>query len=268
MMSDIIVHNGLILNIQPIIQTSLVDQVVGRIRLLIEEGNLKPNDRLPSEPELVNKLKISRSVLREAISRLESIGLLKVKRGLGTFVGDRSVLAITTQLIRSAMAISTKDLKQVAAFRRDIECACTRRAAKLATNLQIMELESILLEMNRNIHNLNLKMRYDFNFHLKIIEIGGNELMRNVLEVLQEFVFASMIQTLDQPGIPTPPNDQHQTILDAIRDHDEERAENASKLHMDLLDARLNFIEVKPKDKMEEVVERVLKNNKGKSPIV
>lgn len=266
-MSDIIFTNGAHLNIQPIIQTSLVDQVVERIRLIIEEGNLKPNDRLPSEPELVNKLKISRTVLREAISRLESIGLLKVKRGLGTFVGDRSGLAITTQLISSAMSISTRDLKQVAAFRRDIECACTRRVAKLATNTQIKDLENILIEMNKNIHDLKLKMRYDFNFHLKIIEIGGNELMRNVLEVLQEFVFASMIQTLDQPGIPFPPNDQHQAILDAIRDHDEDRAENASKLHMDLLDARLNFIEDKPKGKMKEVVTNAFKN-KGKTPNV
>lgn len=271
-MSDILSVGGeerfLVVKLQPIIQTSLVDQVAGRLRLFIDEGKLKANDRLPSEPELVERLQVSRTVLREAISRLESIGLLKVRRGLGTFVGDRTGLSITTQLIRSAMSISTRDLKQVAQFRRDMECPCARRAAERANDEQIRELELLLSEMANNKADLKLKMRFDFDFHLKIIEIGGNELMRNVLEVLQEFVFAAMIQTLDQPGIPNPSKDQHLEILDAIRTHDADRAEKAASAHMDLLDARLEFISLMPKEKMEKAITKAsttqnLKNSKS-----
>lgn len=246
------------MKLQPILQSSLVDQVASRLRLFIEEGKLNANDRLPSEPELVERLQVSRTVLREAISRLESIGLLKVRRGLGTFVGDRTGLAITTQLIRSAMSISTRDLKQVAQFRRDMECPCARRAAERANDEQIQELENLLAKMEKNKGDLKLKMRFDFDFHLKIIEIGGNELMRNVLEVLQEFVIAAMIQTLDQPGIPNPTKDQHLEILEAIRTHDPERAEKAASAHMDLLDDRLEFISSQPKDKMATVIKRAI----------
>ena len=258
--------------LQPIIQTSLVDQVAGRLRLFIDNGNLQANDRLPSEPELVERLKVSRTVLREAISRLESIGLLKVRRGLGTFVGDRASLSITTQLIRSAMSISTRDLKQAAQFRRDIECPCARRAAERATQEQIIELENLLAQMVSNKADLTLKMRFDFDFHLKIIEIGGNELMRNVLEVLQEFVIAAMIQTLDQPGIPNPNKDQHFELFDAIRSHDADRAEKAASAHMDLLDARLEFVSSMPKEKMEKIITKAttgnfIKNTVSKSKI-
>src|SRR5262249_1007028 len=69
---------------------SLVDTVVERIRAVIEQGHLKAGDRLPTEAELSAQLGVSRTVVREAVSQLESVGLLSVQRGRGTFVGDGS----------------------------------------------------------------------------------------------------------------------------------------------------------------------------------
>jgi GntR family transcriptional repressor for pyruvate dehydrogenase complex len=234
------------MKLAPIAQPSLVDEVAGRLRQFVESGNLQAGDRLPSEPELVEKLRVSRTVLREAISRLESIGLLRVKRGLGTFVGDRNSLAASTQLIRTALAISPHDLLQVSLLRRAIETQCARTAANKITDEQISELEVIhhdMVELSRaQPRDMLATMRRDFDFHVKIVQIGGNELMRNVLEVLQEFVIAAMVQTLYQPGLPQPAKDQHQEMLDAVRARDPQRAEAAAAAHMDLLDARLKFV--------------------------
>jgi GntR family transcriptional regulator, transcriptional repressor for pyruvate dehydrogenase complex len=224
-------------------QTSLVDEVARRLRQMIETGSLAAGDRLPSEPELVERLQVSRTVLREAISRLETIGLLNVRRGRGTYVGDRGSLAATTQLLRSAMAISTHDLRKVSELRRSIETYCGRRAAELATGNDIAELRELYANMMAARGNLPESMRLDFRFHLRIVEIAGNDLMRNILEVIQEFVFAGMIQTLEQPGLPQPAHDQHREILDAIAAHDPARAELAVGAHMDLIDARLQFVE-------------------------
>jgi GntR family transcriptional repressor for pyruvate dehydrogenase complex len=180
--------------------------------------------------------------LREAISRLESIGLLSVKRGLGTFVGDRKSLSVTTQLIRSALAISPHDLLQVSLLRRAIETQSARAAAQKITDEQIRELEILYHDIVAEPGNFAARMRRDFEFHLKIVAIGGNDLMRNVLEVLQEFVIAAMVQTLEQPGLPQANTNQHLEMLDAIRARDPQRAEAAAVAHMDLLDARLKFV--------------------------
>ena len=73
---------------------------------------------------------VSRTVLREAISRLEAIGLLTVRRGRGMFIGDRHSLANCVRLVRSAMAITPGDLVQFTEFRRAVECYAAQRAAQ------------------------------------------------------------------------------------------------------------------------------------------
>ena len=64
------------MRVEPITRTSLVDVVIERIRQVIDEGGMTSGDRLPSESELVESLQVSRTVLREAIGRLETMGLL------------------------------------------------------------------------------------------------------------------------------------------------------------------------------------------------
>ncbi len=230
-------------SIELVAQPSRVDTVALRIRELVESGNLSAGDRLPSEPELVGKLKVSRTVLREAISRLETIGLLSVVRGRGTFVGDRASLSLSAKLLRSALAISPRDLLKVAEFRRAMECYCARQAAKLATPAQVSQLQDLYEQMMACKSDMTEAMRLDFRFHLAIVAISGNELMRNVMEVLQEFILAGMVQTLNKNGAPSPRRDQHLAILEAIRAGDPAAAEQAMTEHMDLLDNRLHLAE-------------------------
>src|SRR5688572_9133935 len=90
----------------PLRRRSLVDEVVEKLRLLIEERGLSPGDRFPTEGQLVRELGVSRNALREAIRRLETVGLISIRRGLGMFIGEPEGLSACTKLFRSAMAIS------------------------------------------------------------------------------------------------------------------------------------------------------------------
>jgi GntR family transcriptional repressor for pyruvate dehydrogenase complex len=220
-------------------QQSRVDEVAAELRKYVEAGGLPPGARLPSETELSEQLCISRNVLREAIKRLESIGLLSVRRGLGTFVGDRGSLSTTAKLVRTAMALSPKDVTRVAEFRRAIELDAVRQAAAIATDEDIADLDRIYGEMASSPDPLK-RMELDFKLHLRIVEITGNVLMRNVMEVIQEFIYAGMVQTLPvESDVPTS-RDHHRDTLDAIKAHDPERAEQAMRAHMELLVKRLN----------------------------
>jgi len=89
-------------------QNSRVDQVATQLREFVEAGQIAPGARLPSEAEMSAQLCISRNVLREAIKRLESIGLLSVRRGLGTFVGDRGTLSATAKLAAAITIIKAR----------------------------------------------------------------------------------------------------------------------------------------------------------------
>jgi DNA-binding FadR family transcriptional regulator len=138
------------------------------------------------------------------------------------------------------MAISPKDVIKVAELRRAIECDAVRSAAMKATPNDLVELRA-RYEKTTTSTDATEAMEWDFKFHLKIVEIADNVLMGNVMEVIQEFIYASMFHTstvLAAEGIPAG-GDLHLNIFEAIAAHDPDRAEQAMRTHMDIALARL-----------------------------
>jgi GntR family transcriptional repressor for pyruvate dehydrogenase complex len=227
------------MKLEPVARQSLVDVVAERIRDLIEREHLQAGDRLPGELQLVEQLRVSRPVLREAISRLESVGLINVRRGQGMFVGDRGNLSSCVQLVRTAMTIAPKDLTRFAELRTAIEVHAARLAAERATPEDIEMLKSICAEMDREDSSYEDAIRADFQFHRKIVEITGNEMMRNIMQVIHEFVMAGMVHTTPKPRNRTRSRLLHGAILDALEAHDPDRAEREMKAHMISVHERL-----------------------------
>jgi GntR family transcriptional regulator, transcriptional repressor for pyruvate dehydrogenase complex len=224
---------------------SLVDNVVDQVQHLIADGHLQSGDRLPREDELVTQLGVSRTVLREALSRLEATGLVTIQRGRGMFVSDPSGVASCARLIRNAMTLTGKDLAQFMEFRRVIECRAARRAAELAKPEDLAELERLVLEMNREDQDFIESVRLDFQFHLKIVEISGNHLMHSALGVIQEFIMTTMVKTTPNPRDHDASRRYHMQVVDAIRTGDPAVAEQAAADHMDLSENSLREREKK-----------------------
>ena len=221
-------------------RTPLVETVAGRLRELIVHGGFQAGDRLPSEVELVKQFQVSRPVLREAVNRLAAIGLLSVRHGSGTFVADREWLSSCVKLVGSSMAIEPRELLQFLEFRRVVEGYAARMAAAVASPSQVAVLEQLLEEaLSIAPQGSSQAMQADFRFHCMLVEIGGNKLMRNVMELLQEFIMVSMMRA--QPVVRVDPAsaEVHRAIAKAIRDHSPEAAERAIHAHMDLLARRL-----------------------------
>lgn len=221
-------------------RTPRVQAVTETLRRLIVQGNLGSGDRLPSEAELMKQLKVSRPVLREAISRLAAVGLLSVRHGSGTYVARREWLLSCTKLAGSAMAIEPRELLQFVEFRRVLESYAARKAVEVAGPEQIAALEQTLEEaLSVAGQGSQQAMDADFRFHCMLVEIGGNRLMRSLLELLYEFIMVSMMRT--QPPTLSDPESAviHRSIVKAIRDRLPQAAEQAVYAHMDLLARRL-----------------------------
>src|SRR5262245_41399398 len=178
---------------------SLVDNVVEQVQNLIAKGHLESGDRLPREDELVTKFGVSRTVLREALSRLEATGLVTIQRGRGMFVSDPSCVASCARLLRNAMTPTGKRRAQCMEFRRISEVQTARRTAELAKAEELDELERLCLEMKREDQDFIESVRIDFTYHLRIVEISGNELMHSALRVIQEFIMTTMVKTTPNP---------------------------------------------------------------------
>jgi len=218
---------------------SLVDTVVDQVQHLIAEGHLESGDRLPKEDDLVQQMGVSRTVLREALSRLEATGLVTIQRGRGMFVADASGVASCARLIRNAMTLTGKDLAQFMEFRRIIECQAARRAAELARPEDLAELERLCFEMNREGQDFLESVRLDFAFHLHIVKISGNQLMHSALGIIQEFIMTTMVKTTPNPRDYDISRKYHLQVVDAIRSGNPDIAEKAARDHMDLSERSL-----------------------------
>jgi GntR family transcriptional repressor for pyruvate dehydrogenase complex len=233
--------------IEPIAPSSLVDRVADRLRAVIDQGKFQAGDRLPAEAVLSEQLQVSRSVLREAVSRLESLGVLTVRRGRGMYVGDRGSLSSCVKLVQSAMTIAPKDLRQFAELRRGIEIESARLAAQRAKPEHVAELQALCEQMDREDAEYQEAIQADCAFHRKLVEITGNELMANIMEVIQEFIRAGMTQTTPMPRNRKRSRGLHGPIVDAIKAGDPDAAEAAMKTHMDSVNRAVGEIEAHQK---------------------
>ncbi len=74
------------LGLEPVRPLALKERVIRQLAQLIEDGVLKPGDQLPSERELSEDLRVSRGTVREAVQFLQTLGLVEIRHGSGTFV--------------------------------------------------------------------------------------------------------------------------------------------------------------------------------------
>ncbi len=227
------------MQIEAIERQTTADLVVERIARAIKDRNLVAGERLPGEHELVEQLKVSRPVLREALARLQSMGLVDIQRGGGTFVGNANSLANCVRLLRSAVTISPQELRSYAELRTAIEVQAARQAAELATDDDVAELSALLKRLNDDELPYPDVLEIDFCFHRKLVDIAGNPLMQNMMEVIYEFVLTQMVRTTPSQRENALGRKLHKAILQAVREHDPDAAADAMQQHMQAVLNRL-----------------------------
>jgi GntR family transcriptional repressor for pyruvate dehydrogenase complex len=216
----------------PLRRRSLVDEVVERLRTLIDQQGLAAGERLPTEAQLVEELGVSRNALREAIRRLEAVGLIAVRHGQGMFIGDREALLGCAELFRSAVTMSGKDLTDLAELRCVIEYHAVRRAAELASPEQVSELREALQRLACDTQSHEEAIRTDLEFHRKLVEVAGNRLMLNQMTILGEVLLSAILLATEKPRDFRMNMEIHQRIWEAVRDGDPDAAERAMRDHM------------------------------------
>lgn len=196
----------------------------------ITSGRWPLNSRIPTEAELMAELGVGRSTLREAVSSLTALGMLEPARSRGTFV--RSLSPVSAVL---SDFIGRHENDEILQVRRILEVESTRLAALLRTDEQLARLEAA--------HERDLRgdttqgvVRGDTpgEFHAIILEAAGNSLMADLHAGLMRGVRTAMGRGEMVPTITeTERVADHGRILDAIRDRDPARAQQAAAEHVD-----------------------------------
>lgn len=164
-------------NVDTVKRNTLAQQVMEQIISLLFSGQLKPGDRLPPEMELMEKLDVSRPVIREALSSLETLEVISRKPRGGTFVNEK----VGSSPFRAMLAISINNLPAVIEARMTLELGLVTIAAEKITDEELAELAETIENIRKNDEDYGM---YDKQFHRIIAYSAKNPIVEGMIESL------------------------------------------------------------------------------------
>ena len=227
-------------------QETLTDRVFGVLKRMVNDKDFKPGVQLPSELEMAGSFGVSRTVIREAVSRLKSEGLVESRQGRGVFVCNHS-MHVPFRIDPSLMD-SIESVLQVVELRQSLEGEIAALAAKRRTREQMAAIRRALKKIEIDEQAGKDGVDADFAFHRNIAKATGNPHFLAIIEFLLNFLIES---TRTARSCKTTKDtflqevrEEHQRIVEAISQQDSEAARLAARRHMEAILCRLRSIEV------------------------
>jgi GntR family transcriptional regulator, transcriptional repressor for pyruvate dehydrogenase complex len=224
------------LDVEPIKSTRIYEEIVRQIRTMIAEGRLKSGDRLPPERDLAEKFLVSRTSVREALRALESLGLVEIRPGEGTFVREVSVESLVAPLAL-VVASHREAIGELFEARRLLEPLIAGLAAVRATPDEIQDMERILEDQSKEVAAGRTGVAQDALFHAAIGTAAHNSAITRIASVLVDLLAQSREDSLSTPGRAERSHRDHRKVLDAIARRDQAAAHAAMVEHLVAVEA-------------------------------
>ena len=220
---------------QPRRARNLAEFVVGRLTEQIETSVLKPGDKLPTETQLMETMHVSRTVIREAISRLQAAKMIETRHGIGSFVLESRAERLDIDMIP---ATTLRDVLAILELRISLETECAGLAAQRAQSDDVARIRTALDALNAANDAGRASVDSDLRFHIAVARATGNRYFVDILSQLGTALIPR--ERIDSAGIAdenpqaylSHVNREHESIFDAIARHDAESARAAMRMHL------------------------------------
>jgi GntR family transcriptional repressor for pyruvate dehydrogenase complex len=213
-------------------KTRIHEEVFSQIHELIREGRFKAGDQLPSERELAETFKVSRTSVREALRALESQGLVVSRTGAGNFVADLPVESLVAPLARLLIDEKTA-LADVFEMRKLIEPQIAALAAERATRSDIALLKKIVAKQSAAVKRGETGVEADAELHLTIGRATQNQALQKLISGLMELLSRSREESLQTAARRNSSIGAHRRIIAAIERHDRSKARSEMLHHIE-----------------------------------
>lgn len=207
---------------------------------MIERAGLKVGDRLPPEVSLATALGVGRSTIREALNRWEGLGIIKRRRGDGTYLAAR--VQTSHGLVPTMVQLEGEALLRLLEVRRALETAVVRQATVRASQAQRQAISRLCDALLAEVDAGGPWRRADHAFHLAIYDASGNPMFGQILHRLDDALERSNESPFarDDFGLDSFP--PHRELANAISAGDAEAAVAAINKILDLVEADVRAI--------------------------
>lgn len=221
----------------PLARSPLVQNVFQALRAQITVGQLRPEQKLPSEHELAATYLVSRPIVREALRQLREERLIYSRRGAGSFVVARPDLGSSPPAVGFAPVETIADIQRCYDFRLTIEPDHAYWAA-LRWDAEALDQIATALDLMRDATVAHLHREdADFAFHLAIARATNNHYYVSSMTALKDHIYVGMkfhgnTIAKAQAGLENV-FAEHRGIFEVIRARDSERARELMRRHLE-----------------------------------
>jgi len=221
---------------EPIVRRKLSDEVFARLKHMIETGELKAGDDMPSERELMERYGVGRPAIREAMQALAGKGLVEISQG------ERAkVLRITAETIirqvdlpaKLMLSGSSDMLEHLKSARIFFERGMIREAAGKATPQHIADLKALVDKQRQSLGDADAFIDADMEFHQYIAAISGNPIFAAVSGAMLGWLKSYHTEMLIWTGRENFTLAEHEEIIRAIEKGNADLAEKALIKHLE-----------------------------------
>lgn len=212
----------------------LSDQVAEQLAAEIRRGGLAPGDKLPTEARLVAQFGVSRTVVREAVSRLKSLGLVDSRQGSGVFVQASAAFAPLN--FETRHAASQEAVVQMVEVRRALEAEVAALAAQRRSATDMRRIHAAVKALDAAVQRGGDGVAEDVQFHRAIADAARNPFLLQTLEYLGQFLHGATQVTRANEArrldFAQQVQQEHAAIVQAVEAGDAEAARQAAAGHM------------------------------------
>jgi len=214
----------------------LVVEIVSSLEDEIRRGLLAVGSKLPTEAEIMARFDVSRTVVREALSRLQASALVETRHGIGTFVSQRE--AGGNFKIASQDLATVADVIAVLELRISLETEAAGLAAQRRSEVHLAAMQAALDAFQSSIQQDSDAVPPDFQFHMEVARATGNQHFADLMTYLGAMI-------IPRTRVNTPQNapegrlvylqrvnSEHENIFAAIRNRDSDSARAAMRTHL------------------------------------
>lgn len=218
-------------HIKPLENLSLVEEVELRLMKLLASSELKAGDPLPKEVELAEAFGVSRTVIREALTRLKVMGLVESVKHRGSVVTHPDVLTNLERVLHPQI-LNEETLRDIFEIRLVLEVGMADFLFARVTPTDLRELERIVDKEPQNAETFDRD--FEVRFHGKLYEISGNRTLQRFQALLLP-VFAHVHEhgMLKRKLAPGRPFISHRALVEIVRGGTPEQFREAMRTHLD-----------------------------------
>lgn len=210
-------------------KVSVAGKVYENMLEMVADGTWPEGTKIPSENELSELFGVSRNTVRQAIQKMNALGILEAKQGRGTFVKKIDTSFCLNSLI-PIVYLGVQDREAILEFEKGIQVESVKIAGKKATIEEIDGLAQYIDLMKRNISS-DAFYEYDKEFHLYLSKITGNELFVKSMNIFKRMMRKTLVSVVSKYGR-SQSIDAHEAIYQKLREGNIEEAAHIMDEHL------------------------------------